>query len=62
MFLDQARDAGEVRAEVALDDLYVVIPGLSHAAAVQALDEDARRRVLDLVLTGLVPPAGPPAG
>ncbi|MEU4157994.1 TetR/AcrR family transcriptional regulator [Actinoplanes sp. NPDC026670] len=47
---DRAKQAGEIRADAAFDDVLRLVSGLSSAAFV---DDDQRRRVLDIALDGL---------
>ncbi|GIE33718.1 TetR family transcriptional regulator [Actinoplanes italicus] len=48
----RAQQAGSIRADAAFDDVLRLVSGLSSAAFV---DEDQRRRVLDIALDGLRP-------
>jgi AcrR family transcriptional regulator len=53
--LHRAQQAGAVRNDVELPEVYALLVGASRAIAHGALDDDGRTRVLDIVFTGLAP-------
>jgi AcrR family transcriptional regulator len=53
--LTKAQDAGAVRADVTVDEVYLLIRGLSQAAATAPADPIVLRRALAIVLDGLAP-------
>jgi AcrR family transcriptional regulator len=53
--LRRAQDAGVARSSVGVDEVYVLLRGLAHAAATQPVAEDVLRRAADVVLAGLAP-------
>jgi|HubBroStandDraft_5_1064220.scaffolds.fasta_scaffold573821_1 AcrR family transcriptional regulator len=59
--LQHAQQAGAVRDDVELPEVYALLVGTSRAAARARLSEDARARLLAIVFDGLVssPPAEP---
>jgi AcrR family transcriptional regulator len=55
--LGRAQEAGAVRKDVGLPEVYALLIGASRAAALAHLDEDVRARAVAIVFDGL---AGPP--
>jgi AcrR family transcriptional regulator len=55
VLLQHAQQAGAVRDDVALPEVYALLAGTSRAAAHPRLDEEARARLLAIVLDGLAP-------
>ncbi|MGH3241541.1 MAG: TetR/AcrR family transcriptional regulator [Spirillospora sp.] len=53
VLLADAQDAGAVRADVHLDEVYALLVGTSRAAAHLHLDEALRARTLGIVIDGL---------
>jgi AcrR family transcriptional regulator len=53
--LERAQRAGAVRDDIELPEVYVLIAGISQAAARTRLDERARARLLAIVFDGLTP-------
>jgi hypothetical protein len=53
--LRRAQQAGAVRDDVELPEVYALLAGISRAAARARLDEEARARLLVVVLDGLAP-------
>jgi AcrR family transcriptional regulator len=53
--LSRAQEAGAVRTEAALPEVYALLVGTSRAAAHTALDADVRARMLAIVFDGLRP-------
>jgi AcrR family transcriptional regulator len=58
--LRQAQQAGAVRNDVELPEVYALLAGISRAAARAHLDEEAMARLLAVVFDGLAPPAPDP--
>lgn|SRR5487761_140199 len=50
-----ARQAGAVRADVELPEVYALFAGVARAAARARLDEEARARLLAIIFDGLAP-------
>jgi AcrR family transcriptional regulator len=48
-----AQDAGAVRTDVSADDVHALLVAASRAGALLPLDEDARERIVSVVLDGL---------
>ena len=59
--LDHAQQAGAVRDDVELPEVYALLVGTSRAAARADLDDEARARLLAIVSDGLAPAPGRPA-
>jgi len=59
VLLERAQEAGTVRTDVGLPEVYALLIGASRAAALARLDEDVQSRALAIVFDGL---AGPPRG
>jgi AcrR family transcriptional regulator len=59
VLLERAQEAGAVREDVALPEVYALLIGASRAAALARLDENVQARALAIVFDGL---AGPPRG
>jgi len=57
--LDRAQQAGAVRDDVELPEVYALLVGTSRAAAHAPLDDEVRARMLDIVFAGLAPTASP---
>ncbi|WP_205717639.1 TetR/AcrR family transcriptional regulator [Actinomadura soli] len=55
VLLGRAQDAGAVRTDVRLDEVYALIVGASRAAAHLRLDEPVRSRTLGIIFDGLAP-------
>jgi AcrR family transcriptional regulator len=55
VLLRRAQDAGAVREDVRLDELYALLVGASRASAHARLDERVRARVLAIIFDGLAP-------
>jgi AcrR family transcriptional regulator len=55
--LRHAQQAGAVRNDVELPEVYALLAGISRAAARAHLDEEAMARLLAVVFDGLAPPA-----
>jgi AcrR family transcriptional regulator len=53
VLLQRAQEAGAVRADVELPELYALLIGMSRAAAYTRLDPDVRARALGVVFDGL---------
>lgn len=53
--LRRARDAGTVRATVTIDEVYLLVRGLSQASATMPTDREVLDRAVDIVLSGLAP-------
>jgi AcrR family transcriptional regulator len=53
--LQRAQQAGAVRADVALPEVYALLVGTSRAAANAHLDVEVRKRMLAIVFDGLAP-------
>lgn len=53
VLLGRAQDAGAVRADVRLDEVYAVLVGISRAAVHLHLDGPARARALGIIFDGL---------
>jgi AcrR family transcriptional regulator len=51
--LRRAQDTGAVRSDVSVDELYLLIRGLSQATATAAVSPETLRRAMDIVLNGL---------
>ncbi|WP_018680315.1 TetR/AcrR family transcriptional regulator [Actinokineospora enzanensis] len=54
--LRRARQHGAVRAEVTIEEVYLLIRALAQAAATMPTDPDTLDRAIDVVLTGLARP------
>jgi AcrR family transcriptional regulator len=59
VLLERAQEAGAVRKDVGLPEVYALLIGASRAGALARLDEDVQSRALAIVFDGL---AGPPRG
>jgi AcrR family transcriptional regulator len=59
VLLGRAQEAGAVRKDTGLPEVYALLIGASRAAALARLDEDVQSRALAIVFDGL---AGPPRG
>ena len=57
VLLERAQEAGAVRRDIGLPQVYALLIGASRAAALARLDEDVQTRALAIVFDGL---AGPP--
>ena len=57
VLLDRAREAGAVRGDIALPEVYALLIGASRATALAHLDENVQARALAIIFDGL---AGPP--
>ncbi|MFI0480353.1 TetR/AcrR family transcriptional regulator [Actinomadura sp. 9N215] len=55
VLLGRAQDAGAVRADVGLDEVYALLVGVSRASAHLRLDEPVRARALGIIFDGLAP-------
>lgn len=55
--LRRAQDAGQVRREATIDEVYLLIRGLAHASAAMPASPDTVRRATEIVLAGLSAPA-----
>jgi AcrR family transcriptional regulator len=55
--LRRAQDAGQVRPEVTVDEVYLLIRSLAHASAAMPVAEDTLRRAAEIVVAGLTAPA-----
>jgi hypothetical protein len=55
VLLQHAQQAGAVRADVELPEVYALLVGTSRAAAHAHLDEEVRARMLAIVFDGLAP-------
>ncbi|MFI0406747.1 TetR/AcrR family transcriptional regulator [Actinomadura sp. 3N508] len=55
VLLGRAQEAGAVRADVRLDEVYALLIGASRAAAHLRLDEPVRSRTLGIIFDGLAP-------
>ena len=53
--LQRAKQAGVVRGDAELPEVYTLLVGVSRAAALEHLGEEARARVLTIVFDGLAP-------
>jgi AcrR family transcriptional regulator len=53
VLLGRAQEAGAVRADASLDEVYALLVGVSRAAAHIGLDEQVRARALGIVFDGL---------
>lgn len=53
--LQRAQQAGTVRSDVELPEVYALLAAISQASARSRLDEDARARLLAIVFDGLQP-------
>jgi AcrR family transcriptional regulator len=53
VLLERAQDAGAVRADVSLDEVYALLVGASRAAAQLRLSERVRARALGIIFDGL---------
>ncbi|MDT0469472.1 SbtR family transcriptional regulator [Streptomyces gibsoniae] len=53
--LKRAQQAGAVRNDVELPEVYALLVGASRAAAHASLDDEVRTRMLAIVFTGLAP-------
>jgi AcrR family transcriptional regulator len=53
VLLERAQEAGAVRADVGLDEVYALLVGLSRAVAHLRLDEPVRARALGIIFDGL---------
>jgi AcrR family transcriptional regulator len=53
--LRRAQQAGAVRSDVSVDDLYLLVRGLALAGAQGSTKASTRRKALDVVLAGLAP-------
>jgi AcrR family transcriptional regulator len=60
--LDRAQQAGAVRDDAELPEVYALLVGFARAAARANLDEDAKARLLAIVFDGLAPRARPARG
>jgi AcrR family transcriptional regulator len=60
--LDRARQAGAVRDDAELPEVYALLAGLARAAARASLDEDAKERLVAIVFDGLAPRSHPTRG
>ncbi|MBB4937942.1 AcrR family transcriptional regulator [Streptosporangium album] len=58
VLLRRAQDAGAVRNDIGLPELYVLLVGSSRAVAHTPLDREVRDRALAVVFDGLAPGAG----
>jgi AcrR family transcriptional regulator len=56
--LDRAQRAAAVRADVELPELYLLLVGMSRAAARTDVDDEVRTRALAIVFDGLTRPQG----
>jgi hypothetical protein len=57
VLLERAQEAGAVRTDIGLPEVYALLIGASRATALAHLDDDVRSRALAIVFDGL---AGPP--
>lgn len=55
VLLRRAQDAGVVRADAGLDEVYALLTSASRTAAAGRLDEPVRGRVLAIIFDGLAP-------
>ena len=53
--LRKAQQAGAVRSDVSVDDLYLLVRGLALAGSQRSTKASTRRKALDVVLAGLAP-------
>jgi AcrR family transcriptional regulator len=53
--LQRAQQAGAIRADAGLPEVYALLVGVSQLAARERLDEEVRTRVLTIVFDGLAP-------
>jgi len=60
--LDRARQAGAVRDDAELPEVYALLAGTARAAARASLDEEAKARLLDIIFDGLAPRSHPARG
>jgi hypothetical protein len=59
VLLQRAQQAGAVRDDVELPEVYALLVGIARAAARARLDDAARARLLAIVFDGLTPRAAP---
>src|SRR5690606_27174925 len=52
-----AQRAGRVRSDVSVDEIYLLVRGLSQATATSRTDPATVERAVDIVVSGLTPPA-----
>jgi AcrR family transcriptional regulator len=57
--LDRAQQAGAVRSDVAMPEVYALMVGVSRATAHVPMSESVKQRMVALALDGLRPPARP---
>lgn len=53
--LRRAQEAGAIRSDVELPEVYALLVGTSRAAAHKHLDDEVRNRMLEVVFDGLAP-------
>jgi hypothetical protein len=51
-----AQDAGQARREVTVDEVYLLVRSLAHAAAAMPVPPETLRRAADIILAGLAGP------
>ena len=52
-----AQRTGRVRSDVSVDEIYLLVRGLSQATATSRTDPATVERAVDIVVSGLTPPA-----
>jgi AcrR family transcriptional regulator len=57
VLLERAQEAGAVRADIGLPEVYALLIGASRAAALAHLDENVRARAVAIVFDGLAGPS-----
>ena len=55
--LRRAQDAGQVRREVTVDEVYLLVRGLAQASAAMPVPRDTLHRATEIILAGLASPA-----
>jgi len=54
--LRRAQDAGQVRPEATIDEVYLLVRSLAHASATMPVPPDTLRRATEIILAGLASP------
>ena len=54
--LRRAQDAGQARPEATVDEVYLLVRSLAHAAAAMPVPPETLRRAADIILAGLTSP------
>lgn len=55
--LRRAQDAGQVRREATIDEVYLLVRSLAHESAAMPVPPDTLRRATEIILAGLASPA-----